>query len=320
MTPRATPPPSPTAFRGGKPTNDQKEDEMTAYDQDRYGKAEHLHGEHEYSEALEELAGLAETAKVNLPGLDIALDKVSKSNAIQREFRQHRERPEDAAARVARSLVAGELDLDGAARDLVLVEAMESNSLLAKAVKRTAAKIPSAAFREFQKSLDPDQVLEEARKSAAEARGAIVKLRPTLDGVRDAEQATSAGSKVASAWAKYKSDLLPRWEAAQKLVSRLRDFHLVPPLSLDVRRAARLGRIDLATADNKAAKRAGAPILELLDPCCDEWLPTGPHTQEEAEGFADLLEAAEQGDEKREAEISQRFGSGQRGRGKVHVG
>src|SRR3954447_19264088 len=102
---------------------------MTAYDQDRYGKAEHLHGEYEYTDALEELAGLAETAKVKLSGLDLAIDKVSKSNAIQREFRKHRERPEDAAARVARSLVAGELDLDGAARDLVLVEAMESNSL-----------------------------------------------------------------------------------------------------------------------------------------------------------------------------------------------
>lgn len=291
------------------------------YDIETYGKPERLRGEHEYADYLEQIGALAEAAGVDLPGLDAARTKVATSRNIVTEFRRHREDPEDAASRVASALVAGEMDLDQAAAELVTVEAMGAESILAKAVKRTAAKIPAAAFSEFARQLDGEAILMAARESAASARQQILKLRGTLADVRNADQANARGSRTASAWAKYTTELLPRWQAAHDLVARLRDLHLIAPLPLTDRSAAKYGRFDIAQSDSRRARRAKQPIRLILDECCDAWAPTGPHTPAEAAKFCDEIANVEAAENARDQKIAEKLmGRPSRSGGKVHVG
>ncbi len=189
---------------------------------------------------------------------------------------------------------------------------MEPGSILASAVKRTAAKVPAAAFNEFRQGLDGDEVLDEARESATAAREEIVALRSTLKGVRDAEQANARGSKVAAAWSRYTTEHLPKWQATHELIKRLRALHLIGPLPLTDRAAAAYGRFDLAQENTREAKRAGRPILRLLDEVCDEWYPTGPHTAEEAAAFCDQIKSSDHTLDRRDDKVMERFRSGQK--------
>lgn len=262
---------------------------VTKFDIEKYGKPERLEPG-EYAEVIEEISDIATTATVNLPGLAEATTAIAASKVIVAELSEQREKPDAAADRVARSLIDREIDLEGAARELALVEAMSPDSLLARAVRRTTAKIPARAFAEFGRRLADDDVMQLARTAAAETRDEIVKLRPTLKGVHDAEGATQKGPKVAAAWARYKTDLLPRYEAIHSLVRRLRQLHLVAPLPLKCEMAAMNGRYDKAEEDGRAARRAGRPIRPVLDEVCDTWIPTGPHTEAEVVEFCRLVD------------------------------
>lgn len=292
-----------------------------SYDPETYGKPERPGNESEYSEVISELADLAEQAGVELPGIEEARTRVVTSKHIVQKFRSHRENPEDAAARIANALVVGDVDLDEAARELAHVEAMAPDSILARAVNRTAVKVPASAFSQFRRQLDGDKILGEARESAVSARKAIVGMRSLLNGVRSAEEANARGSKVAASWSRYTTELLPKWEAAHELVKRLRALHLIQPLPLTDRAAAMYGRFDLAQENTRQAKRAGRPILKLLDDVCDEWHPTGPHTAGEAAAFCDQIEASDRALDNKDAKIRERFRSGPKSsKAAIHAG
>lgn len=257
---------------------------MVKFDPERYGKPERLEAI-EYADVIEEISDLATTANVELPGLAEAAAGVAGGKAIVAELSEQREKPGVAADRIARSLIDGEVDLEGAARELALVEAMAPGSLLAQAVRRTTAKIPARAFAEFSRRLEDEDVVQLARKEAAETREEIIKLRPALKGIHDAEEATQKGTKAAAAWAHYRTELLPRYEAIHELIGRLRKLHLVAPLPLECRMASMNGRYDKAEEDAQAARRAGRPVRKVLDEVCDAWISTGPHTEEEVVSF-----------------------------------
>jgi hypothetical protein len=261
------------------------------YDPKRYGKADRVNS-HEHESAIREIAALSEAADLELPGLSEAVHAMANSKAIAKELRQRREDPKAAANRIAEALVDGKIDLKEAAADLAAVESMGHDSLLASAVRRTVGKLPVRGWAEFTRQLDEIDVIATAKEAAAEVREEIIKLRPLLKDIHSGEDATAAGTKTAAAWARYKTELLPRWHAIHKLVQRLRDRHLIPPLPEGYRRAGVFGRYDLMDRDAQTARRAGRPIRPVLDEACDTWQPTGPHTEAEAIRFCKEVDRA----------------------------
>ncbi|MEX2106545.1 MAG: hypothetical protein WD810_06565 [Solirubrobacterales bacterium] len=274
------------------------------FDPEIYGKPERLEGPAEHLAYLTGLRDLAATAQVDVPGLSEAIEAVESRRRIADDLRQRREDPRAAARRIADQLLSGDLDLDRAAAELAAAQQLAPDSPLASAVRLATERAPGAAFAQFAEALDADVILDQARGSAIETREAISKLRSRLDGIASADDAVAAGAKTASAWSTYAVDLIPRWRSCQQLIRRLRDLHLVSPLPLDLRPYAEIGRPDLRDHDVKDARRAGRPVRLLLDPECDAWVPTGPHTEDEARTFAaETREAAAEADQ-RDAEVA----------------
>jgi hypothetical protein len=249
-----------------------------------YPKPDHPVSESEAADKLDAIAGLAHTIGLELPAVEAGREMVHRS----RRFIDQAKATEDtstAARRIARQLVAGDLDFDGAVTEAARVEAMQHGGVLARAVKQTEGLAAKRAFADIGRELDGEHTLEQARTIAADTLDQIRKLRVPLEGITDAEQATQAGTTTAKAWAAYKSELLPRWEATHQLVKLLRAQYWIDPLPIDTA-AVRYGRYDLAREDTRQAKgRTGQPIRVLLDPICDRWLPGGPYTEAEADQF-----------------------------------
>lgn len=258
---------------------------------DRYPKADRPVTPNEAEAILDELAELATAAGIELPTLADGRGQIERSRRFRREFSARTETRDAAIRRIRRAIATGELDLDAAAAEAARAEQWVQGSVFQRAVSGAQDLAATLAFDELGRSLDGEAILQEARSIVAHTVAAIRKLRPTLDGIADAEQATAAGPKVAKAWATYKSELFARWEATHDLVRRLRDFHWIRPLPVELRQFARYGRPDLRVEDRKVARRAGDELHELLDPISDRWLPGGPYTESEAQKFARDLDA-----------------------------
>lgn len=255
-----------------------------------YPKPERLAHETEAQKILEKLGSLADQAGIDVPAIERGLELLTRTGRFTDELAARRETTSDTSKRIAQALVLGELDVDSAALEVARSEALRPDSVLARAIRRTPQLAAREAIAIFRRELDGDQVLEQARQCVADTLDAIRALRKPLKGIRDAEQATAAGHKVASAWATYQTELLPRWDAAHELVKTLRSYHWLKPLPIGAGVAFRWGRYDLAREDIIAARRADETILLLLDEICDAWLPGGPHTEQEALEFTRAVE------------------------------
>lgn len=242
---------------------------------------------------LARVAELAATAGVDLgAALPAGREAIERARRYKRELRERTTDRSAATRRIARLLAAGDVDLDGAAAQALTAEANAPGSLLARAVRQAEDLAIKQATSAVGSELDGEAVLRQAREVAADVLARIRELRPVLDGIADAEQATTAGRKTAEAWAKYHAELLPRWGAVHDLVKDLRAVHWIDPLPTELVQFARYGRPDLAREDRRAGKARGVPVRGLLDVCCDAWEPGGPHTEGEAAEFARTLDEA----------------------------
>ncbi len=217
---------------------------------------------------------------------------------VRRAFENGKPDLDAEAGRLARKLVLGELNFDEAALEASRIEA-RATGLLQKAVRRTDSAATTLAWRAAGEAIDADTILTEAREVSSRIVGEVLKLRPVLAGVANAEDAATAGPEVAAAWAAYRQHL-EAWHAAHDLVALLRVEHWIAPLPVphqdgrngDQRRMhlrrgvkAHHGRRyehpeRLADA-KRNAKAMEVEFLDLLDPVCDEAQPVPPATVDE---------------------------------------
>lgn len=253
----------------------------------------------EAAKRLDAILGCADRAGVDLGDqFREARSRLERVHSVRRAFEQGKPDLEVEAGRLARGLVLGELDLDEAALEANRIEA-RTTGLLEKAVRRTASTATTLAWRAAGEAIDADRVLTDARGVSDRSVAAIRELRPTLDGVTNAEEAAAAGTKVAGAWATYREHL-DTWNGTHNLVVLLRDEHWLSPLPVpfqdgrngDQRRMHHRGspkrhfgrRYELPgrlVGAQRNAKAAGEEFLHLLDPVCDDAVPVAPPTVNE---------------------------------------
>jgi len=244
---------------------------------------------------------------------------------VQHRFNRDKPDLEVEAGRIARALVAGEIDFDEAARDAVLIEARASG-LLERAVARSDRAALSLAWSSARTSLDGDRVLDDARRVVTDAVDEVRGLRDALGSARDADAATRKGPKAAAAWSSYVA-ALERWEAAHDLVGLARVEGWIAPLPvpavedrrtehrhlfakrvrgrLAVRRFVSQGKMRVAEVDGQTS---GTPFAVLLDEATDRAVPIPPPTIEEEITF--LREQALSEDRQAVAALEARRDSG----------
>lgn len=250
---------------------------------DRYPKPDKPAHAGDAAAILERVGELAERAGVEVPALTEGLEAIGRAGRFVAELRARSESPDAMTKRLARQLVAGDIDIDDAIAETHAAEALAPGGRVARAIRITPDLAATHAFAAVGAQLDQAALLDQARAVVTDVLAEVHKLRPLLAGIRNADQATGAGAQKAAAWANYTSDLLPRYHAVQKLVGLLRQLGWLAPLPLGYADYATHARPDLARADRVAARRGNRPILELLDEACDAWEPDGaPFTEEQA--------------------------------------
>lgn len=258
-----------------------------------YPKPERL-GRDDAPALLAEVHDLASTAGVDVAdALGEGLAAVERVKTIRREFNDRAQDPGAAVKALARRLIDGSVDWDGAVAEAARIDAVHQDGSLSRAVRRANHLRGTVAAEALTASLDGDAVLADCRRRVAETLAEIRKLRGPLAGIRNADAAVKAGPKAAKAWSTYTTELSPRFEAAYALVKLLRDYHLIDPLPYRLSAYARCARPTLRLDDYQAGKRSGVRLLEPLDPICDRWGLGGPYTEEEALEF-DKAAAAEE--------------------------
>lgn len=265
----------------------------TPFAVDQYGKPERLVTPSEIESYLDELEELSTTAGILLE-FDTVREKIERTDRFRAEFAEARETRRATVKRLAGLLVDGEIDLKEAAMEATLAEATGGSTIISASISLSEEIAAQRALADFASSL-PDDLLDRAQARAAEVREQIIGLRDELDGIRDAEAATAAGSKTATAWASYRSELLPAFDATHELIKRLRAHHLLAPLPLAARDFSKYGRMDRARDARQEVQQArGEAIRPILDPICDDWIPTGPHSEKQALAFLKEVETEEQ--------------------------
>lgn len=241
---------------------------------------------------LDQVHDLGDSLGISIDAVENSRKKVMRAKRFIQELRERQVNSSELARQISHSLVEGEMDLDQAIRTCGDAAVLKEGSTLRIAVRRTEDVAVSSAFAEVSREIDGHAVLRKCQQVATAAVSEIRKLREVLDGVRDAEDATRAGTKAATAWVRYQ-ELLGRWNEVHELVGLLRDQHWIKPLPIGWHGSkSPYGRGDLQKTDRQDARRTGRPILELLDPVCDRWMPEGPFTEEQAELYLREREVA----------------------------
>lgn len=246
---------------------------------------------------LDRTVDLSKQTGVAIPGIAEAIERIDHARDLIEQRTTRTETDHALQTRIAQGLIDGDLTEETAMEEIVKADSMKVGGTMYLAIGMTEKLAIAKAFADIGANVDETEVMEKMRKVTDTCVEEIKALRPTLDGIRDADAAAKAGAKQAAAWSRYVSELLPKFEAVHELATLLRQQHWLDPLPIvyqpradQVPLVSKYGRPDDVIA---ARKRKDRKPLELLDPICDDWLPGGPYTEEEIAAHAEEANLAD---------------------------